>query len=77
MGQSTGDEIELTPEERRAIAALERLAKRWPSSLMLWGGGCGSGPLRVMRGHPCKDGRRANEITVASINIPNDGGDPD
>ena len=32
---------ELTPEEERAIRALERLAKKWPPSLMLFAN-CGS-----------------------------------
>ncbi|MFA6133999.1 MAG: hypothetical protein WC869_08305 [Phycisphaerae bacterium] len=27
---------ELTPEEQKAIAALKRLAKTWPKSLILW-----------------------------------------
>lgn len=31
----TGDRTDLTAEERRAIASLERLAKTWPRSLKL------------------------------------------
>jgi len=31
----------LTEEEREAIAALHRLARKWPKSLLLFGGSCG------------------------------------
>jgi hypothetical protein len=32
----TPEDIPLTDEERKAIASLERLAKRWPQSLKLF-----------------------------------------
>lgn len=40
------DALEPTLEEKRAIASLKRLAKRWPSSLWLY---AASGSLMVMR----------------------------
>lgn len=73
-------EIDLTPtpEERRAIASLKRLAKRWPKSLWLFST---SGSLHVMRRGP--DGGHAHkshggvdpDYVLATIDIPNDGGD--
>lgn len=73
--------IETTDEERRAIATLQRLAKRWPESLWLFSA---SGSLCVMRNR--QDGERAlydesrgsgadPDYCLATINIPNDGGD--
>ena len=66
-----GDEL-LTDEERRAIASLERLAKRWPPSLLLFSW---SGTLCVM---PADwDRTSPNESVITYIEgIPNDGGDP-
>lgn len=71
-------DIEPTAEERRAIATLHRLAKRWPESLWLFSA---SGTLCVMRRR--QDGERActssgaadPDYVLATINIPNDGGD--
>lgn len=48
-------DIELTDEERRAIAALKRLAKRWPKTLWLFSAG---GTLCVMRAGPDGDAVR-------------------
>jgi hypothetical protein len=73
--------IEPTAEERRAIATLQRLAKRWPKSLWLFSG---AGSLCVMRNR--QDGSRAvvedmedggvdPDYCLTTINIPNDGGD--
>lgn len=74
----------LTPEERRAVRALERVAKKWPASLWLFSA---SGRLHVMK---CKsDGSRAflpgsyaiddggvdPAYDVCTVHIPNDGGD--
>lgn len=68
---------ELTPEERRAVAALKRLAKTWPSTLWLFSA---SGSLNVMQ----KDENLARvrrgdaidpDMAVATIDIENDGGD--
>lgn len=71
----TCDEIELTAEERRAISALKRIAKRWPQSLWLFSA---SGTLNVMKkseggsvGSEAPDPARS----VATIEIENDGGD--
>ena len=38
--------IELTKEEKRAIAALNRLAKRWPSTLWIFANGGGASVLK-------------------------------
>lgn len=61
----------LTAEERRAIASLKRLAKRWPQSLMLFSQ---SGTLCVM---PADwDRTDPDESVITQIEgIPNDGGD--
>lgn len=75
------DAENLTGEERRAIASLERLAKRWPRSLMLFSA---SGSLLVLRndGHSVerlgsRDAAEQYATILASIDgIPNDGGDP-
>lgn len=65
-----GQMVELSVDEQNAIAALKRLAKKWPASLgvLSW-----SGTLVVTK--KTLDGRLA---TVATVNgIDNDGGDPD
>ena len=72
-------ELEPTPEEQKAIASLKRIAKKWPKSLWLWSA---SGSLWVMRRgpdgermqHPSKSGVDQAYI-LASVDIPNDGGD--
>jgi len=57
--------VTLTKEEQKAIASLERLAKKWPKSLQLFSW---SGSLEIIK----------DEAVVGSISgIPNDGGDPD
>ena len=58
-------------EEAKAIASLERLAKKWPSTLKLVS--C-AGSLRIVKHvEGCDDIH-----VVANIDgIPNDGGDPD
>ncbi len=72
--------IELTDEEKKAIAALKRIAKKWPKSLWLFSA---SGELKVMRTD--KNGDRVHfphphcgvdpAYIVDHINIPSDGGD--
>lgn len=73
--------IEPTDEERRAIATLRRLANRWPKTLWLFSA---SGQLNVMRLR--QDGQKAMggdaprdavdpDYSLATIDIPNDGGD--
>lgn len=68
----------MTTEERRAISSLKRLAKRWPQSLWLFSA---SGSLCVMRRGPdgglarTADGGADPDYALATINIPNDGGD--
>lgn len=69
---------ELTAEEKAAVAALRRLAKKWPDSLWLF---AASGNLHIMKND--ESGQRAithlggvdPELTVAHIEIPCDGGD--
>ena len=69
---------ELTRAERNAISSLERLAKRWPETLWLFSA---SGSLLVMRNDECgghahtTDGTVDQNYILATINIPNDGGD--
>jgi hypothetical protein len=78
---SADDEtVELTPtgEEARAIRALKRLAKRWPSSLWLFSA---SGSLCVMRSG--EDGKHVHtaeygidpRYSLDTIDISSDGGD--
>jgi hypothetical protein len=71
----------LTNAEKRAICALKRLAKRWPSSLWLFSAG---GSLWVMRSGPRgehvttdgPDGAINSTFIVDQIDgISNDGGD--
>jgi hypothetical protein len=71
---------ELTREERLAVAALRRLAKRWPQTLWLFSA---SGSLHVMRrgpdGHAVhyeRGGGVDRDYIVETITgISNDGGD--
>ncbi len=75
------DDLVLTPEEKKAIAALRRVAKIWPESLWLYSA---SGSLTIMR--KTTEGKRGVEIRggaesvdrayiVGTVDIPNDGGD--
>jgi hypothetical protein len=66
---------DLTSEERNAIAALERLAKRWPPSLKLFSW---SGLLCVVpNGVSLSDSDDPDGLVITTIaGIPNDGGDP-
>jgi hypothetical protein len=64
-------EVARTQAERKAVAALEELAKTWPPSLALFSW---SGSLHVIR---TEDQPVSNETTTHPIyGIPNDGGDP-
>jgi len=67
----------LTNEEQKAIAALKRVAKKWPKSLWLYSA---SGTLNVMRCN--EDGEVAHagdgidqDYVITQVKIPNDGGD--
>lgn len=70
--------MKLNNEERKAVATLQRLSKKWPKSLWLFSG---SGSLCVMKKND--KGERAlsdtdgmcPEHVVAKIDIENDGGD--
>ncbi len=68
----------MTVDEKKAVDALRRLAKKWPDTLWIFADG---NSLHVTR---CgKDGERVMlptegvdpDMIVESINIPNDGGD--
>lgn len=62
--------------EAQAIAALERVAKKWPQSLQLFSA---SGSLLVVHNGWAvgADAQMTEEDVVARITgIPNDGGDP-
>lgn len=70
----------MTDEERRAVASLKRLAKKWPKSLTLFSA---AGSLIVIRtGTERGAGSGSGEVlspddVLAYIDgIPNDGGDP-
>ena len=72
---------ECTREEKLAIAALKRLASRWPDSLWLFSA---SGRLCVMKCdencervyHPDSRGGGTDQAWIVDrIDIPNDGGD--
>ena len=69
----------LTAKETSVIAALHRLAKRWPETLWLFSAG---GTLCVMRkgpdgGHIFKPGSSSidPDYVVATVDIENSGGD--
>lgn len=67
---------DLTDGEAKAIRSLERLAKRWPDSLMLFSA---NGSLKVVRTGWSQhaDERMTDEHVLADVTgIPNDGGDP-
>jgi len=69
--------FDLTPEERKAISALKRLAKKWPKSLWLFSA---SGTLWVMRcgehGEEVFSGEGYDpDYIVESVDIQNAGGD--
>lgn len=60
------EEVPLSDTEEAAIKALEKLAKTWPKTLMLFSW---SGSLVVVRS-------RGGEVLASILRIPNDGGDP-
>lgn len=70
-------ELVLTAEEKRAVASLRRLAKRWPNSLWIFATG---GDLHVMQkgaeGRRYVEGGGADpQALVAVVPIECDGGD--
>lgn len=69
--------MELTKQEELAIELLKKAARHWPESLWLFSA---SGMLHVVKRLP--DGRKAMvgegfdpDYAIATIDIPNDGGD--
>jgi hypothetical protein len=75
MSQENELDPPLTDEERRVIASLERLAKRWPPTLTLFSW---SGTLCVVRSEAdLLDGGNPGDAVITTIEgIPNGGGDP-
>ena len=69
---------DLTPDERRAIASLERLARRWPKSLMLfsWSGALCIVKLDDNGGSPLHGPDPSSHVVTTIKGIRNDGGDP-
>lgn len=70
-------DFDLTPEEEKAIRALERLSKKWPESLWLYSA---NGTLCIMRkgddGHKVFKGEGCDQdYVVTTIDIDSDGGD--
>lgn len=71
-------EIELSPEEEKAIASFKRLAKQWPTSLWLFSA---NGTLNIMKRDENGDcahlphGGVDPDYSVAKIQICNSGGD--
>ena len=61
--------VYVTKDEQKAIASIERLAKKWPQTLTLFSW---SGTMNVFKsaddGQPC--------VITGIGGIPNDGGDP-
>lgn len=67
----TGEEIELTQKELNAINTLHRLARRWPHSLILFGGAGRTISVRKR----AEDGSYFHGREVDVVKIPSDGGD--
>jgi hypothetical protein len=65
------NETELTPAEKRTIAALRRLAQTWPGTLVLFAGGTG---LSVRKPKPGEFYGKETEVAFIP-GIMNDGGD--
>jgi len=63
--------MRLTTQEKRAISELEKLAKRWPKTLVVFSW---SGTLHVLK--PGKRRTMGQAIVASFSGIPNDGGDP-
>jgi len=63
--------MDLTEEEKKAIRSLERLGKKWPQSLLIFGSASSGLSIRKPQG-----GSYGHQTEVASIaGFPNDGGD--
>jgi hypothetical protein len=65
------EDEQLTPEEKKAIRALQRLGERWPKSLLLFAGGTG---ISIRKPADC--GGTGSDTEVAYVlGIRCDGGD--
>jgi len=62
----------LTKEEEKAIASLDRLSKKWPTTLKLFSQ---SGTLLVIKMHPDHPEDEHGRVVDLIENIDNDGGD--
>ena len=62
----------LTEEESKSIRSLERVAKKWPTSLKLFSQ---SGLLLIVKMHPNHPEDEYGRIVDTIANIENDGGD--
>lgn len=67
---------ETTAEERKAIASLERLAKRWPDSLMLFSAASSLVVVRPEWSRRADQTMTEDDVLARIYGIPNDGGDP-
>lgn len=65
------NDIDLSIDEAAAIQSLMRLAKKWPRTLILFGGAGQSVSVRKLAG----DGSYFVQREVAHVAIPSDGGD--
>lgn len=71
-------DITLSAAEKKAIADMKALARRWPKSLWLFSA---NGTLHVMRSGPrgehihTDDDGVDPDYAITSVEIPNDGGD--
>jgi hypothetical protein len=65
------NDIDLDIHETAAIQSLMRLAKKWPKTLILFGGDGQSISVRKR----AEDGSYFAQQEVASVGIPSDGGD--
>ena len=72
----------VSADEKRAIASLNRVAKKWPKSLWLfsasgtlWVMKCGADGKPVMTPTRIGDGGTDPAYCITKIDIPNDGGD--
>lgn len=73
--EGEGREYVLSDDERKAIAALQRLARKWPRSLKLfsWSGSLVVIPVDAPLGEMDDPG---SAVLDSIAGIPNDGGDP-
>jgi hypothetical protein len=72
------DELELSKDEKRAIAGLKRLAKTWPSTLWLFTNGSISilkTDAKGAKAHTSNGGIDPDYVVADIVGIVSDGGD--